>query len=31
MGAGRWMKVLRFVICFIVILMIMIGIGPEAC
>ena len=31
MGNARWVKALRFVVCFIVILMVMIYISPKAC
>ena len=31
MGNARWAKALRFVVCFIVILMVMIYISPKAC
>ena len=31
MGDGRWTKVLRFVVCFILTLLVMIYITPKAC
>ena len=31
MGNGRWMKILRFVVCFIIILAVMVSISPKAC
>ena len=31
MGNGRWAKVLRFLLCFIMILAVMIYISPKAC
>ena len=31
MGDGRWAKVLRFVVCFILTLLVMIYITPKAC
>lgn len=31
MGNGRWAKALRFVVCFIIILWLMIYISPKAC
>lgn len=31
MGKGRWAKALRFVVCFIIILWLMIYISPKAC
>lgn len=31
MGNGRWAQVLRFVVCFIIVLALMIYIAPKAC
>ena len=31
MGKRRWMRILRFLICFILIFLIMMYISPEAC
>ena len=31
MGNGRWTKVLRFVVCFIIIFLMMVYISPKAC
>ena len=31
MENGRWMKVLRFAVCFIIVLLLMIYISPNAC
>ena len=31
MGNGRWMKILRFVVCFAIILVVMLYISPKAC
>ncbi len=31
MGYGRWVKTLRFVVCFIIVLVVMIYISPKAC
>jgi len=31
MGNGRWVKALRFVVCFVIILTVMIYISPKAC
>lgn len=31
MGDGRWTKVLRFVVCFLIIFLMMVYISPKAC
>ena len=31
MGNGRWAKVLRFLVCFIIIFLMMVYISPKAC
>ena len=31
MGNGRWAKALRFAVCFIIVLVIMVYISPKAC
>ena len=31
MGNGRWAKVLRFAVCFVIIVLMMLYIAPKAC